>query len=387
MIQLKALIIKEFKEAFRDKRALMVAFSMALLAPVMIMMMSKTLIEEMVDKPTVYVKFEGSDHAPKLMKDFLDDNIISLDEAKDGDKAIWEQRNITISIPETFAEDMIEGRPIDVILRADYSDKPSLSPIRRIKDVVRDHARTIGYKRLIMRGIDTRILTPVNLVEQDTSQPSSNAMMISLMLGLYLLMGAFMSGLSVAIDSSAGERERNVLEMLLCQPVSTTKIVVAKLLCASSISIISVILMLSLTTLSVGFVDLSKIGATFNIDAFTFSALLLLLIPICFFASALQLFFAFQAKSFKEAQSTVTMLIMAPAMVPVAMMFIDNKPLWLDWLPVAGQSIIMEELFKGLPVNWATLGVTSLVTIVMTAGLVSLLAKKLRSEKVVMALS
>ena len=387
MIQLKALVIKEFKEAFRDKRALMVAFSMALLAPVMIMLMSKTLIEEMVDKPTVYVKFEGSKYAPKLMKDFLDDNIKSLDEAKDGDKAIWEQRNITVSIPVTFAQEMLEGRPIDIVLRADYSDKPSLSPIRRIKDVVRDHARNIGYKRLIMRGIDTRILSPVNLVEQDTSQPTSNAMMISLMLGLYLLMGAFMSGLSVAIDSSAGERERNVLEMLLCQPVSTTKIVFAKLLCASSISIISVILMLSLTTLSVGFVDLSKIGATFNIDAFTFSALLLLLIPICFFASALQLFFAFQAKSFKEAQSTVTMLIMAPAMVPVAMMFIDNKPLWLDWLPVAGQSIIMEELFKGLPVNWATLAVTSLVTIVMTAGLISLLAKKLQSEKVVMALS
>ena len=39
--QLKALIIKEFKEAFRDKRALMVAFSMSLLAPVMIMVMSE----------------------------------------------------------------------------------------------------------------------------------------------------------------------------------------------------------------------------------------------------------------------------------------------------------------------------------------------------------
>ncbi len=387
MIQLKALVIKEFKEAFRDKRALMVAFSMALLAPVMIMLMSKTLIEEMVDKPAIYVNFIGSEYAPKLMKDFTDENILSVEEAEAGEKAIWQQRNLTIVIPENFATNMVEGRPIDVILRADYSDKPSLTPTRRIKDVVRDHARNIGYKRLIMRGIDTRILSPVNLVEQDTSQPSSNAMMISMMLGLYLLMGAFMSGLSVAIDSSAGERERNVLEMLLCQPVSTTKIVLAKLLCSSSISIISVILMLSLTTLSVGFVDLSKIGATFNIDAFTFSALLLLLIPICFFAAALQLFFAFQAKSFKEAQSTVTMLIMAPAMVPVAMMFIDNKPLWLDWLPVAGQSIIMEELFKGLPVNWAALAVTGIVTIVMTAALVMVLAKKLTSEKVVMALS
>ncbi|WP_286265748.1 ABC transporter permease [Thalassotalea atypica] len=387
MIQLKALIIKEFKEAIRDKRALMVAFSMALLAPVMIMFMSKTMIEEMVDTPPVYVNIVGAEHAPKLMKAFIDENILSTDEAEGDQQRIWKERNINITIPASYAEDMLEGYPVDIVLRADYSDKPSLAPIRRIKDVVRSHARKIGYKRLIMRGIDVRLLQPVNLVEQDIARPSSNAMMISLMLGLYLLMGAFMSGLSIAIDSSAGERERNVLEMLLCQPVSTIKIVLAKLLCSSSISILSVILMLSLTTLSVGFVDLSKIGATFNIDAFTFSALLMLLIPICFLAAALQLFFAFQAKSFKEAQSTVTMLIMAPSMVPVAMMFIDNRPQWLDWLPIAGQSIIMEDLFKGLPVNWGALFVTGTVTIAITAALVMVLAKKLKSEKVVMALS
>lgn len=387
MIQLKALVIKEFKEAFRDKRAMMVAFSMALLAPVMIMFMSKTMIEEMVDTPPVYVEFIGSEYSPKLMKALTDENILPIEQAEENVKAIWTERGLRLTIPETYAKQMVEGKPIDIVLKADYSDKASLAPIRRIKNVVRDHAREIGYKRLIMRGIDTRILSPVKLVEQDTAQPSSNVMMISLMLGLYLLMGAFMSGLSIAIDSSAGERERNVLEMLLCQPVSTTKIVLAKLLCSSSISIISVIVMLSLTTISVGFVDLSKIGATFNIDAFTYGALLLVLIPICFFAAALQLFFAFQAKSFKEAQSTVTMLIMAPAMVPFALMFIDNRPQWLDWLPIAGQSIIMEDLFKGLPVNWTALAATGFVTIAMTMFLVTVLAKRLTSEKVVMALS
>lgn len=387
MIQLKALVIKEFKEAFRDKRAMMVAFSMALLAPVMIMFMSKTMIEDMVDTPPIYVEFIGSEYSPKLMKAFTDENILPIEQAEENVKAIWAERGLNLTIPATYAKQMVDGKPIDIVLKADYSDKPSLSPIRRIKGVIRDHAREIGYKRLIMRGIDTRILSPVKLVEQDTAQPSSNVMMISMMLGLYLLMGAFMSGLSIAIDSSAGERERNVLEMLLCQPVSTTKIVLAKLLCSSSISVISVIIMLSLTTISVGFVDLSKIGGTFNIDAFTYSALLLVLIPICFFAAALQLFFAFQAKSFKEAQSTVTMLIMAPSMVPVALMFIDNRPQWLDWLPIAGQSIIMEDLFKGLPVNWAALTATGLVTIAMTMFLVTILAKRLTSEKVVMALS
>jgi sodium transport system permease protein len=43
MIQFKALLIKELKEAFRDKRALMVALSMALLMPVLLLVCLSTL--------------------------------------------------------------------------------------------------------------------------------------------------------------------------------------------------------------------------------------------------------------------------------------------------------------------------------------------------------
>ncbi len=56
-------------------------------------------------------------------------------------------------------------------------------------------ASIIGSKRLIVRGIDPRLLQPINIVEQDTAEPSSNAVFISMMLGLYVLMAAFMSGL------------------------------------------------------------------------------------------------------------------------------------------------------------------------------------------------
>lgn len=387
MIQFKALIIKEFKEAIRDKRALLAAFSLPLLAPILIMLMSQQMIKEMVDKPPVYAVFEGAQYAPKLMKALEDDNIHPISEADEGEHPVWEKRNITINIPETYSEDMVAGNIIRLVLNADYSDKTSLSPIRRIKDVVRDHARAIGYKRLVMRGIDVRILQPIDLVEQDRAEPTSNAMMISLMLGLYLLMGAFVSGLSTSIDSSAGERERSVLEMLLCQPVSTLNIVLAKLTCTSTISTTAIVLLLAMTTLSIGFVDLSKVGMTFGIDAASFVTLLILLVPMCIMAGALQLFFAFQAKSFKEAQSTVTLLVMIPAFVPFALMFIDNRPLWLEWLPVVGQSIIIEELFKGLAVNWAAIGVTSFTTLAFAVVLVLTLAKKLKSEKVVMALS
>ena len=387
MMQLQALMVKEFKEAFRDKRALMVAMSMALLMPVMIMVMLKVAIKEAVDNPAVYVKYTGEQHAPELIKALQDENILSFADVPDDEERNWNERNIELTIPDSFIADMAAGKPIELTLRADYNEKSLQSPIRRIKDIVREHSLTIGYKRLLVRGVDIKLLQPIKLLEQDTALPSSNAVMISLILGVYLMMAAFMSGLPVAIDSSAGERERNVLEMLLCQPVSTLKIVLAKLSCASSIAIISIVLMLVLTSVAMNFVDLTKIGATFSIDASTFAILLLLLVPICFLAASLQLLFAFQAKSFKEAQSTVTMLIMAPSFIPFALMMMDDKPAWVEWMPISGQSLLMEDVFKGLPIDWSALLFTSMATITLTVALVLILAKRLTSEKVVMSLS
>ena len=387
MMQLKALMVKEFKEAFRDRRALMVAMSMALLMPVMIMVMLNVAIKEAVDNPAVYVKYSGEQYAPKLIKAMIDENILSFADVPADEERNWNERNIELTIPDSFAADMAAGKLIELTLRADYNEKSLSTPIRRIKDVISQHSLAIGYKRLLVRGIDTKLLQPIKLLEQDTALPSSNAMMITLILGVYLMMAAFMSGLPVAIDSSAGERERNVLEMLLCQPVSTLKIVLAKLSCASSISIISIILMLVLTSVAMNFVDLTKIGATFSIDASTFVILLMLLVPICFLAASLQLLFAFQAKSFKEAQSTVTMLIMAPSFIPFALMMMDDKPAWVEWMPISGQSLLMEDVFKGLPIDWSALLFTSVATIALTVGLVLILAKRLTSEKVVMSLS
>jgi sodium transport system permease protein len=386
-IQFKALFLKEIKEAFRDKRAMMMAMTMAIMAPVMIFAMSKVMIKEAVETPSVYVKVMGAEYAPKLMASLQNENILRFKDVPNSKRQAWDDRNIELTIPATYNEDILSGKSVDIYLQSDYSEKAALSPIRRIKSTIDGHARSIGYKRLLVRGIDVKLLQPIKVIEQDTSMPNSNAMIVSIMLGLYLLMSAFMSGLPVAIDASAGERERNVLEMLLCQPVSTVNIVLAKLSCASLIAGIGVLLTLGLTSFSVGFVDLTKIGASFSLDAYTVSALLLLLLPICFFASALQLFVAFQAKNFKEAQSMVSMIIMLPAMVPVIMMFVDDKPEYLDWLPISGQSLIMEDLFKGLPVSWSLMAFTGVVTIAMTTLLVMLMAKKLKSEKIVLALS
>lgn len=386
MIQFTALFSKELKEAFRDKRALTVALMMGFLAPLMIVLSSTMAIKEHVEKPRIYMIVTGGEYAPQLMQALASENLLTIEQAEPDEQAAWEKRNIQLNIPADYGQKMADGFTIDLTLRADMSEQANVSAVRRIQDAISEHASAIGMKRLLVRGLDIKLLQPINLEQQDTSLPNNNAMTVNLLLSFYLMFTAFIAGLSVAIDTSAGERERNVLELLLCQPVRTSEVVISKLLAASIISMIAIILTISLTAFSLSFVDLSKLGASFSLDFSAVIALLLLFLPICLLASAIQLFLAFKAKTFKEAQSSVSMIIALPGFVPFALMFIDNKPDWVYWMPISGQNMLVESILKGLPVDWGMLAFIGFITLVMGAAFVALTAMRLQSEKTVLAL-
>lgn len=144
--QLKALVLKEYREAFRDKRALMVALMMAFMAPVMIVVMSKIIIEKAIDEPPVYIKFTGAEYAPKLIEHLAKSNLLSFADVPSEDQAIWGERNLTIDIPEDYVEHMAEGKSIKLHLQADFTDKAVKPPVRRINSAVREFSLSIGYK-------------------------------------------------------------------------------------------------------------------------------------------------------------------------------------------------------------------------------------------------
>jgi len=112
-----------------------------------------------------------------------------------------------------------------------------------------------------------------------------------------------------------------------------------------------------------------------------------MVLPLAYLAGIAQLYFAYQAKTFKEAQSYLSMILILPMLVPMAIMIVPHKPEWLNNLPLAGHSIIMEDLFKGKALDMMAFGATNLLTIAIAIAMTLLLARSLRSEKVVLALS
>src|SRR5690606_8000708 len=85
----------------------------------------------------------------------------------------------------------------------------------RVRAAVAGYGQQVGALRLLASGADPRLLRPLLVDDYDVSTPAGRS---SLMLGVltYFLLFAMLSGgLHLAIDTTAGERERKSLEPLL----------------------------------------------------------------------------------------------------------------------------------------------------------------------------
>ena len=387
MSVMKGLVVKEFREAFRDRRAIMAALFAIVTGPIIMAAVFMFQIEQELDVKDSYVEFVGAQHAPELITFLQANHVQSRQDMPENEIEKWSKQEITLSIPQDYVELMQQGKPVTLTLKADYSEKNLRTPLRRLESLIQGYSAKIGSTRLIMRGIDPRITTPITMDVQSTATPASKSGLIMGMVGMFIIMGLFTASMTAAIDTSAGERERHSLELILCQPVSTLKIVLSKVLCVSFYGAVAALLTMLAMTLTMSLLPLEKVGISIVVDPMTMVIITVMLLPLAFFAGIFQLFFAYRAKSFKEAQSYLSMILLLPMLVPMAIMFVPHKPEWLNYLPLAGQNILMGDLYKGESLDWMAFSMSGLSTLAISILMTMFLAKSLRSEKVVLALS
>ncbi|MFU8817287.1 MAG: ABC transporter permease, partial [Pseudomonadales bacterium] len=227
---------------------------------------------------------------------------------------------------------------------------------------------------LQLRGVDPAILTPIRVAEIDTASAAARALSILGMLPYLLVLVVFMGGFYLAIDATAGEREHGSLEPLLVQPVPRSELVLGKIAAASVFSAISVILFLVSLALSVPFVPLHKIGMSLQIDALTSLKMLGVCVPLIFLGAALLTVVASFAKSYKEAQTYLTMVILVPTLPLIITQLLNVRPsAALMMVPSLSQATLVTSLIKGDAVPWSYLGI-SLGTTSLLAGLLAWVA-------------
>jgi sodium transport system permease protein len=69
--------------------------------------------------------------------------------------------------------------------------------------------------------------------------------------------------------------------------------------------------------------------------------------PLALLAASLQLLIATLCRSLKEAQTYLSMIVFAPMLIGMFLVFYRGVPEWFNLLPIAGQQLQLELLMKG----------------------------------------
>lgn len=379
-----SLLKKELLEISRDKRALLSGLGLAFLAPVIIYGGLGFAIEQASGTPAVWIKVINPDAAPALVELLAEARIHDIGTSNKPDAPA--DARLEVEFDPAFTEAIKNGKTAKVTLRGELNDDAVGPVLNRVQGVLSAFGSQTAGIRMLMRGVDPRLLRPLDIQEQNTAVASNNAGRMTMIIGIYVMMAAVISAIATAIDTSAGERERNVLEILLIQPVRALDIVTAKLVAIFLVAMLGVTLTLTFSALAMSQIELEKIGMAFTLKPLNFIAILLMMMPLALLGGSLNLLVGYFSKTFKEAQSQVTMVIMLPALAPMILVFMPEPPEVLRQIPVTGQFLYLEQIFKAETIEPLGPLLASGATLALAAVLVLLTARHLSSERSINAL-
>ncbi|ABK46319.1 ABC transporter permease [Shewanella xiamenensis] len=379
MNKIIAMVRKELIDAARDKRSVMAGLYYAIGTPLIMCGLFMVLIGQLTSPDDLKISITNPDKAPDLVR-FLSNKGITQGEA--GAKDL---KAIELIISPDYAKQMNQGKGAEITIVADNSEEKLQNSIRRLEKQLQAYSAEMGSLRLIARGIDPRVVQPLKVNVHDQATTDSKGGMILGIAIFTMIYSVFISGMNLAIDTSAGERERNSLALLLSHPLTTRQLVLSKIIAVGLFALLGLVLILLVSKVAYTFVPWQELGFSVSITNEFMALMLLVGIPVALMAACLQLFVSFMAKTFKEAQSYLTMVLFVPLALSMAASY-NIAPDILQWLPVSGQQQALMDFIKGKDMSMLQLLVSTLGTLAIALVLALGMEKSLKSEKVVFGL-
>ena len=380
-----AVLRKEIRDHARDRRSFLSGLLVPVLGPVLFMGMF-TLLASWVreDKPLV-VPVAGAENAPHLVAFLQRGGALVEPAPADYEAQVRDGKlDLALSIPDDYGKEFEAGRGAPLQLAFDSSNNKTRATVARARRLLELYARRTSALRMIARGVSPALVAPLDLTETDLATPERTAANALSMIPLFLLMAAFVGGLHLAIDCTAGERERGSLEPLLVNPVSREAVVAGKWLAVVLVTALAIGVALIGFSLALRRVPLQDLGVKFHLGAREATGLLAAVLPLALFAAAAQVTLALFARTFKEAQTYLSMLMLVP-MVPAVFLSLSpvKTKLWMMAVPVLGQTVLMGDVLRGegRPALWFL--IAAAVTAAAAALFLLWAARLLRSEKIV----
>lgn len=383
---LKTVFLKECRDNFRDRRTILSSFSLAVLGPAFFIGLMSFVLNSALGESDEAVAFSitGAANAPELVAYLESQNTEITRIETDDPRTLITNRTeeLILVIDPDYAERFSTGLMVPVTL---WHDSSKIGSSRRnfsaVRNMIGGYARVVGMLRLQLRGVSPTIANPIVVQEIDTASPAARALTVLATLPYLLVLVVFMGGFYLAIDATAGEREHGSLEPLLCQPVSRTELVLGKIFSAGIFSATSLVLFLASLAVAIPFAPLHRIGMSLEVDVAMCAAIFLVTIPLMVFGAAVLTAVASFAKSYKEAQTYLTVVVLVPTLPLILTQLMSVEPsIWLMMVPSLSQSMLIGQLIIGEPLNLMHLA-TSVVMTGLSAAIMARLAIWLYSRE------
>jgi sodium transport system permease protein len=383
---LLAVARKEIVDGIRDRRSLATLVFSALLSPLLLGAVLTSTAGSARGAEELTLPVVGAEHAPAFVQWLGQQTGVKVVPGPaDPEQAVLDRdEDVVLIIESDFMERMGRAQTAELKLVTESTRDRARPKVARVRALVGGYAGQLASLRLIARGVAPGIAQPIRLEDVEVSSSQARLATLLSILPLLLVIAGLVGGMQIAIDSTAGERERGSLEPLLLNPVPRWALAAGKWLAASALGCASVVFSMVITVNVLRRIPWHDLGIRFRVTDGELFSLLLLIVPLTLFLAAMVLFASTFARSFKEAQGYLGMLMLLP-MLPgmLATIYPLSRRPWLAPVPVLGQYALASDVLSGQPPGvWLFLvaGVSALACALL---LVWLTARAMSRERII----
>lgn len=381
---IRLVFVKELVDHLRDRRSASALLVLPAIGPLILLAMFQLIADLQRDRPLV-VPVSGAEHAPRLVAHLRANGIETRPPPSDPEHAVMAgQVDMVLIIDEGYAEKVREGKSARARLLVDESQNEPRRNVRRVQQILIGHAQRVGALRLLARGISPDLAVPLAIEAVDLATPEKLATRLLSMIPLFLMLAALVGGMNLAIDTTAGERERGSLEPLLTNPVSRLQLVAGKWLATASASLAGVVLTQVAFAATLSWLPLEDLGMQLSLGWRESAQILATMLPLAFLGASVQMLIATFARSFKEAQTYLSLLTLVP-MAPSALLMLRpaDSAFWMMPLPALAQVGSVMGVMRGEGLPWLHAAVTWASSAIYCGLCLWGVARLLKNEKII----
>lgn len=279
---------------------------------------------------------------------------------------------------EVLAALVFEGGNYTLYGRLSGGATQSALVVEKVQGALRAYKERVVTDRLQARGIGIELLEPFRLEVKDASREEERAAgLFAFLIPYFLVVFIQTGGMPLAVDATAGEKEKGTLEALLAAPVPLIQVLLGKGLAVFVMSLLSTLAAIAGLLLGGGILRnlfaaqlqavpngnrAAQLGGALALDPLGYLSIALTSVLFALLVIAIMISLGLYARTFKEAQSYMSPLMLVMLIPILFLQFSDFLKLqdWYFALPFVNVVLALDSIVKGaasapqLATTWAS---------------------------------